>query len=226
MSYTLQLQKTDILSVQLNAAATSGTLTTGSFGSPTGTQLLIVDYDVPAKREVISCTISGTALTSLVRGIDGTSDQTHTANANIMMAFVPEHYRRAAVRTLGYAEVQSNQGSITTVADLTSLSVVVTVPTDGTRIKITGQIRVQTTVNADTVILSIKEGATTLNVGSTALPSSGFATTVIAFHTPTLTATAGSHTYKLTLERSGGSGTLTMVASSTGPAFILVENIE
>jgi hypothetical protein len=90
--YTLKFQATDTLSVQLNAAATSATLTTGSFGTMTGTQLLVVDYDVPAKREVISCTIGGTALTSLVRGIDGTSDVTHSANANVIMAFVPSHY--------------------------------------------------------------------------------------------------------------------------------------
>jgi len=92
MAYALQFQKTDTLQAQLAAGASSGTLTTGSFGSPTGTQLLVVDYDVAAKREVISCTISSTALTSITRGLDGTTDQTHTANANVMMGFVPSHY--------------------------------------------------------------------------------------------------------------------------------------
>lgn len=98
MAYQLQFQKTDTLAAELAAGATSATLTTGSFGSPTGTQLLVVDYDVPAKREVISCTIAGTALTSLVRNLDGAGDVTHAANANVMMAFVPTHYANG----LGY----------------------------------------------------------------------------------------------------------------------------
>ena len=91
MKYTIQFQKTDTLNGALNAAATSATLTTGNFGSPTGKQLLVVDYDVAAKREVILCTIAGTAITSITRAQDGTADVTHATGANVMMAWVPSH---------------------------------------------------------------------------------------------------------------------------------------
>jgi len=92
MSYTLQFQKYTTLSVELAAAATSGTLASGVFGSPASEQLLVIDYDVPAKAEVVECAIAGTALTSMTRAMDGTTDQTHSAGANVAMCFVPTHY--------------------------------------------------------------------------------------------------------------------------------------
>lgn len=78
------VNKTDTLAAQLTAGATSATLTSGNFGTQTGLQLLVVDYDVPAKIEVISCTITGTSLTGITRALDGTSDVTHSANANVL----------------------------------------------------------------------------------------------------------------------------------------------
>lgn len=76
----------------LAAGATSATLTTGNFGSPSGVQLLIVDYDVPAKIEVISATIAGTGLSGITRALSGTSDVAHSANANIMHSLTPTHW--------------------------------------------------------------------------------------------------------------------------------------
>lgn len=90
--YELQAFKSDVLAANLTASATSATLTAGSFGSPSGTQLLVIDYDIPSKREIISCTISSTALTSLTRGEDGTTGVAHVAGAKVFMAFVPSHY--------------------------------------------------------------------------------------------------------------------------------------
>lgn len=89
----LGVNLTDTLNVSgLAAGATSGTLTTGSFGSPTGTQLLVVDYDVPAKIEVISATIAGTALTSITRALSGTADVTHAASAKVLHTLTPTHW--------------------------------------------------------------------------------------------------------------------------------------
>jgi hypothetical protein len=118
----------------------------------------------------------------------------------------------------GYAEVTANQGSITTVTDLTGLTVTVTVGTSR-RIRVTGQIRSSNT-GANSNLLLIKEGATTLQtstyVASTATASSPAATAI-------LTPTAGAHTYKLAADVGGG--TMTMVAAANQPAFILVEDL-
>lgn len=123
----------------------------------------------------------------------------------------------------GYAQVTANQGSITTTdTDLTGLSVTVTV-NSGERIKITGRITVDSTVTDDTAELHIKESTTVLTASDIlcrpgSIGKTGFAQVI-------LTPSAGSHTYKLALQRVAGTGTLTMAASSGAPAFILVEGI-
>lgn len=96
MAYTLLFQKTDTIATgsSLLSGATSTTLTGGNFGSPTGTQLYVVDYDVPAKAEIITATVIGTAVTSIVRGLTGGAAGTtdHAAGANVISSFVPQHY--------------------------------------------------------------------------------------------------------------------------------------
>ena len=96
MAYQLLFQKTDTLQSSITSGATSATLTTGNFGSPTGTQLLVIDFDT-ASAEVVSCSIAGTAITSMTRGVDGTTGVAHNANANVIMAFVPSHYTQLGV---------------------------------------------------------------------------------------------------------------------------------
>ncbi len=93
MPYTIQTNKTSTFNASgLAAGATSGTLSDSAFGSPSGIQLYVVDYDVPAKLEVISAAVANTAVTSITRGLDGTSDVAHSASAKIMSAWVPSHY--------------------------------------------------------------------------------------------------------------------------------------
>lgn len=123
---------------------------------------------------------------------------------------------------IGYAEVVASQGSITTEVDLTSLTVTVTVNTSR-RIKITAECMFASTVADDIAGLYIYEGAARLQErGQLMRP----ATWNMAVHAELiLTPTAGSHTYKLRGIRWGGSGTVTMYAAATAPAFILVEDI-
>lgn len=122
----------------------------------------------------------------------------------------------------GYAQATSAQGSITTVVDLTNLSVTVTVGTNR-RIKISGECLSGSTTGTDTVRLQIQEGSTVLqlrdiitNVNSAELQHHAEVV---------LNPTAGSHTYKLTMQRAAGAGTVTMNAGATFPAFILVEDL-
>lgn len=122
--------------------------------------------------------------------------------------------------TIGYAQATSNQGSITTGVDLTSLSVPVTLVA-GRRIRITGSTYPSSTVTSDRVTMTINEGGTQLQEGSIVPTSSA----IHIERSVVLTPSAGSHTYKLTMARSVGSGTVTSNASATFPAFILVEDI-
>jgi len=91
MTHVLQANKTDTLASAFAKAATSATLTSGSFTAFTD-GYLVVDYDVKAKLEIIKCTVSSTAVTSITRGQDGTSDVAHDAGAKVAFSMVPSHY--------------------------------------------------------------------------------------------------------------------------------------
>lgn len=125
--------------------------------------------------------------------------------------------------TLGVARVETSQTPITTKVDLTGLSVAVTVGT-GRRIKITGSIGVVSTVADDAIRVSIQEGATILQLRDVVHRNNN-ATVLEMEPWVTLTPSAGSHTYKLALERLQGTGDVTMNAGATFPALLLVEDI-
>lgn len=122
---------------------------------------------------------------------------------------------------LGYAEVTASQTGISAETDLTSLAITVTVPV-GRRIRITGQIQVQSATTSGTVLLRAKEGATVLQTSQenyNTIGGNGKYLTINVVITPT----AGTHTYKFSLQ--GTTGTIDLVPASTIPAYILVEDI-
>lgn len=94
MAYTPLFQTTDTIAAtaSLLSGATSTTLTSGNFGSPTGVQLYVVDYDIPGSAEIISATVAGTAMTSITRGLAGGAASTtnHTAGAKVGSLWVPQ----------------------------------------------------------------------------------------------------------------------------------------
>lgn len=127
-------------------------------------------------------------------------------------------------QTLAYAEVSANQGGITTETDLTGLTTTVTVPS-GRRIKITGRVYAEDTVATDTIALYLKEGSTYINV---AQQTGGWNYATDLRVEAIISPSEGTHTYKLTLQRSVGSGTVTMDVAAPGAyprAFLLVEDI-
>lgn len=125
---------------------------------------------------------------------------------------------------IGYANITTGQSSITTLTDLTNLSVTVTVNTDRL-IKISGCGSIVRSV-ADGITLGyIREGSTTLGRWGV------FDATSANTNSPTqsgyvvVAASAGSHTYKLSLEQISGTGSSGIQAGATFPANILVEDI-
>lgn len=88
---TLQANKKTTISGDFNAGATSLTLASAAFTNFTN-GYLVVDYDNDSKFEIIKCTVTGTAVTSITRAQDGTSDVDHSSGAKIGFMFVPSHY--------------------------------------------------------------------------------------------------------------------------------------
>lgn len=126
---------------------------------------------------------------------------------------------------IGYAEVTANQATITVEADLTGLTVTVTVNTNR-RIRINSFIHLASTVVGDEVALYIKEGATYLAYASATIGTAN--RNFPLGRDVVLTPTAGSHTYLLRAARTTGTGTVTMVAAAANngsPAYISVEDL-
>ncbi len=123
---------------------------------------------------------------------------------------------------IGDAQITSNQGSITTEVDVTGSSLTVTVGTNR-KLRLKGFALVSSTINADEIVIKIKEGSTQLTQDGTSIATQpraqGLHPEVI------ITPTAGSHTYKMTILRNNGTGTVTLSASGSFPAFLIVEDI-
>lgn len=128
--------------------------------------------------------------------------------------------------TLGYAEITSSFTSTsTTFVDVTGVAVTVNVPEGSRRLKITiGSAYIQTSnaSAATSLAMFIKEGGTFLNSQTNTSGGAGYAHTLTVIHS--FVPTAGTHTYKM-VAKQDGAGTLTVAASATAPAFILVELI-
>lgn len=124
-AYSLQFQEVDTIAVgsHLNSGETSFTLTGGNFGSPTGTQLYVVDYNIPGSAEIISATVTGANVTSVTRGLSGGAAGTtnHAASATVGAFFVPQHYDALAQGT-GFATGTTSIGIPTTAIRQEALS--------------------------------------------------------------------------------------------------------
>jgi hypothetical protein len=122
-------------------------------------------------------------------------------------------------RQLGYVSVTANQTGITTITDVTSLTLTFT-PLTGQKIKLTAYLPYVTdTVAGDSLCATINEGATVLGQSIQQSSVVGNCFIVIVYLTPT----AASHTYKVQLGRFTGTGTLTMNAGATFPAWFEAE---
>jgi hypothetical protein len=129
----------------------------------------------------------------------------------------------AGVEGGGYAERTSDQGSITSVADLTSLTVTFTAVA-GRRYRASVQCAVAQTVIDGQYFLMLKEGATVLQRFSRMNATTNESYTG-HFSYCNNASISGSKTWKVTLERDSGTASLTATAAATRPNFILIEDI-
>jgi hypothetical protein len=123
---------------------------------------------------------------------------------------------------IGSAQATSDQGSVTTEVDVTSCSVTVTAGTSR-RLRISGHIRIQSDVADDRAILQIYRGATQIQGATVTMLRTNTTESIEVFVDDT--PSSGSNTYKLTVQRGSGSGTLTVKASSVSPSIIMVEDV-
>ena len=126
--------------------------------------------------------------------------------------------------TVGYAQVTANQAGITTIADITGVSVTWTAVA-GRRYRISVKAMLISSVATDDANVWIRDSA---NVKYEAFGVNCPSTThgINASGSAIVTGLgAGSKTFKLSVERATGTGTITAVAGADFPMYILVEDI-
>jgi hypothetical protein len=125
---------------------------------------------------------------------------------------------------LGHAQVAAAQAIATgTETDLTGLTLTVTVAASR-RIKLSAAGLITRTVADGASIGRFKEGATELGRWAQSAPSA-ITESDQACGFVVLTPSAGAHTYKLTLQRFSGTGSVSLSAGATNPADFLIEDI-
>jgi hypothetical protein len=124
---------------------------------------------------------------------------------------------------VGYAEVTANQSGIAADTNLTGLSSAPVVQA-GRRLEVVGQGVISVTVANTIAVGWIKQDG--VKVGKWGQFSPDATTEFELFYgAAILTPSAGVHTYALSLERAGGTGTITLNADATGKAFIMVRDL-
>lgn len=200
-------------------AATSATITRGAYGTVARSHAAGVLWVLAATADdlVRICT-SSTRPTDAYEGqlIFETDTNKYVGHGGV------DWHPVDAGGVIGYAAGTTTQAAVGAVVDVTSCSIAVTVGT-GRRIKITGRINTGVASAIDTnVFMLIQEGAT--EVGRVAGMHSAGGKELTLYGATHLTPTAGAHTYKLTVQASGGTVTVGQNVTNA-PQFILVEDI-
>lgn len=122
---------------------------------------------------------------------------------------------------LGRASATSTQSTVTTIADLTSLTVAFTAVANR-RYKVKVNVLISSTVAADGMLLTLADGSNNAKQGwNPTAPAANAAVSLSPEFVVTGLA-AGAQTLKLRLSRSSGTGSLASSASSSVVAEILV----
>lgn len=123
---------------------------------------------------------------------------------------------------IGDVSVTADQGSITSEVDATGLTLTVTANASR-RLRIEGIANLRSTVANDRGIIRLYKDGTQIKTGTILLSVSNTTESVYCYVTDT--PSTGSHTYKMTVERVTGSGTMTLKANSTDPSLLTVTDI-
>lgn len=166
-------------------------------GSPAGSP---VPPATPANAMVLAQVLVGATVTSIVN-----------ANITDQRTFVQSTGARGVLPG-GYAEPSTTQGGITALTDLTNLAVTVTTPLNR-RIRISASVPLGSSIATDTFTLALREGSTVLQGAQEA--STGNAQIMTFPLTKVFLGDGAVHTYKLSAQRSVGTGTVTMQHGAT-----------
>lgn len=162
---------------------------------------------------------SGSAITSVVQtGYDSLSNPIFNTS-HLNQGEVQSGQLAANAITLGAIKAVTNQTGISTIVDLTLLTLTVTVPPGGRDIEVQGLCQFESSTSDDFATLYVFKDGSQVDAQARDLRSGSTAEGLnIFFHD--IAPTAGSHIYKL---RASGATSVALVASATQPATLVVK---
>lgn len=193
----------------------------------TGQKLTVTNYNTHVRNRLVNYFTSTTNRDAeIVSPVEGM--MAYTADTDVFWfyngaSWLPTTNPLYGRGLITQASKTSVQTGITTVTDITSLTVSFTAEALRTY-KVSVWVGVGSSVSGDSVSVYITDAANTvLQTGTVAIPESGFNPT--AYVEYYVTPGAGSVTYKARIARGTGSGSVAVSAGTTQPAYITVEDI-
>lgn len=219
-AYSFNNSITD-LNANANNLTAQGSAVATNADSPFGVQADGTTTGVTEYAE-IQATVFSTNTTLTVRVSEGSMIPTTGGVSAVSYSTQASPYGMPAIsNVLGYSLLQSSQGSITTETDILGLTITVYVPY-GHRIRVSVYANgLQATNTTSPSIFINKDGTTAATETAYVATVSGAIPVNVSYvETPT----TGSHTYKVRVSLPANTGTF--VASSTSPAYIMVEDLD
>lgn len=126
----------------------------------------------------------------------------------------------------GYAEIVANSNTGTALFDVTGMSITVTVDAGDRYVIECNQGGIISTVSGDTARLNIREGATILAQGGRLeIPVSGQGWNGGSFAYEFTAAGNATRTFKISMERTTGTGNVGIAAGANNPAYISIRRL-
>lgn len=204
-----------------NKTLTSPTINTAIINNPTLSTNTISEFTAASGVTVDGVLLKDSAVTAS-GGLNGTVGSNYVVTNSILDAAVTAPKLATSAIYLGYAQITSSfTAAATTEADVTGMSVTVTVPSGGRRINIIVWLsQIYCSVDANRLDFKIQEDGVEIAAAFNRTWSTGNGgnggVIVMASKVPT----AGSHTYKLRMGTGIGAGVGTIYAAATSPSFI------
>lgn len=154
----------------------------------------------------------------------GENDAGFKDGTNIDDEAIISRHLAADAMLVGLGTKTSSQGTFTSETDITGLTVTFTA--DGVHsYRLSAILDITSSVNSDAAAIWIKEGSTYLRRAGGTLAFNNVSYTLSTW--VIVTPTAGSHTYKVTALRTGGTGNLTVDAGTgnPSPAYLLAQQL-